>query len=147
MIYEVKDIAQKIISRVQEDCGDVMTNLKLQKLLYYMQGFHLAVFGKPLFIAEIEAWMYGPVVPEIYENYKPYGCSPLYNDDQYKPIEMTPEEEDLFDQVYEAYGQFSALKLMQMTHNEDPWKSVSPGYGNIIPQEVIKKYFETQIEN
>ena len=61
MSYNVFDIADKIIaaSSSQAEVGDVMTNLKLQKLLYYMQGFHLAVFDTPLFDEDIEAWQYG----------------------------------------------------------------------------------------
>ena len=54
--------------------GDLMTNLRLQKLLYFAQGWHLARFGRPLFDASIEAWPYGPVVPEVYRAYKEYGA-------------------------------------------------------------------------
>ena len=147
MAYKVEDIAKKIIAQAQPDFGDVITNLKLQKLLYYMQGFYLAIFEEPLFDDEIEAWMYGPVVPSIYNIYNKDGKAPLYNDDDYESIEMSAEHEDLFSQVYSAYGQFSAIKLMEMTHKEKPWKSVNTGHGNIISKDIIKKYFETQIED
>lgn len=145
MAYDVNEIAKKIISKVDLDAGDAMTNLKLQKLLYYMQGFHLAMFDKPLFDNEIEAWMYGPVVPAVYENYSPQGKNLLYNEEGYTPIQLQDEEEDLFNQVYEAYGQFSAVKLMNMTHDETPWKSVEIGKGNIISHKLLKDYFITRL--
>lgn len=69
MTYKASDIAKKLIFKAQNDepnGGEKLTNLKLQKLLYYQQGFHLAVFGIPLFNEDVEAWMYGPVVPDVY---------------------------------------------------------------------------------
>lgn len=147
MAYDVNDIAKKIIAKVDIDAGDVITNLKLQKLLYYVQGFHLAAFDEPLFNDEIEAWMYGPVVPSVYDNYALQGKSPLYNDDSYKPISLTEDEEDLFNQVYDAYGQFSAVKLMNLTHEETPWKTTETGKGNIISKGILKDYFKTRLDD
>lgn len=147
MAYDVNDIAKKIIAKVDIDAGDVITNLKLQKLLYYVQGFYLAVFDKPLYNDEIEAWMYGPVVPSVYDNYAPQGKSPLYNMESYTPISLTEDEEDLFNQVYEAYGQFSAVKLMNLTHEETPWKSTETGKGNVISKEILKDYFKTRLDD
>ena len=146
MAYDVKEIAKKILAKACPDCGDEITNLKLQKMLYYMQGFHLACFDDPLFCDEIEAWMYGPVVPLVYDIYKIYGSSGIPCPEG-EIITLSPEEEDIFDQVYDAYGQFSALKLMEMTHSEEPWKSTPVGIGNVISKEKIKKYFLTQIES
>ena len=63
---DVKDIAQLFI---QLGDGDDVTNLKVQKLVYYAQGFYLALNGKPLFNNDIKAWAHGPVVPELYQEY------------------------------------------------------------------------------
>lgn len=147
MIYNVKDIAKKIIAQSNPDCGDLMTNMKLQKLLYYMQGFHLVFFDEPLFEDEIEAWMYGPVVPAVYEEYKAFGSAGLDLNSDEAVLSLNEEEEDMFNQVYEAYGQFSALKLMTMTHEETPWRLTHPGFGNVISKDRIKAYFSTQIES
>ena len=78
--------------------------------------------------------------------YKMYGSSGIPCPEG-EIIMLSPEEEDIFDQVYDAYGQFSALKLMEMTHSEEPWKSTPVGIGNVISKEKIKKYFLTQIES
>ena len=64
MSYPVLAIANKLLASATDyDGGELMSNMKLQKMLYYQQGYHLAAFGTPLFDEDIEAWMYGPVVP------------------------------------------------------------------------------------
>lgn len=70
-MYNVLEIAHKILNKAtQTEFEEPISNLKLQKLLYYMQGFHLAYFDTPLFDDDIEAWMYGPVVPCVYNHFK-----------------------------------------------------------------------------
>ena len=59
------DVAQYFLAKSDEDAGDLMSNLKLQKLVYYAQGFALALFDKPLFSERIEAWIHGPVYPAV----------------------------------------------------------------------------------
>ena len=74
MSYQAIDIANKLLTRAKrEENGELMSNLKLQKMLYYEQGFHLAYFDTPLFKDEIEAWMYGPVIPAVYEHFRSSG--------------------------------------------------------------------------
>lgn len=74
MALAVKDIANKLLHRAwMDESSELLSNMKLQKLLYYQQGFHLAYFGTPLFNEDIVAWQYGPVVPEVYEAYKSFG--------------------------------------------------------------------------
>ena len=75
MAYKASDIAKLLIKKAEQVSygEEFMTNMKLQKMLYYQQGFHLAYFGEPLFDEEIEAWMYGPVVPSVYDEYKSNG--------------------------------------------------------------------------
>ncbi len=149
MEHKVIDIANKIIVETNTEQGDTISNLKLQKLLYYLQGYWLAVFNKPLFNDEIEAWMYGPVVPIVYDCFKSYGASAIMPDviKEQPQIDFSAEESDLFFNVLEEYGQFSAVKLMNMTHNETPWKSVEIGKGNVIAKSTMKNFFLTQIEN
>ncbi|MBQ8672665.1 MAG: DUF4065 domain-containing protein [Bacteroides sp.] len=148
MAYKALDIANKLIYKAQEDepnGGERLTNLKLQKMLYYQQGYHLAAFGTPLFEEDVEAWMYGPVVPCVYDVYSRYGSATLPETDN--PIELLEEEEILFNQVYQAYRDFSAIGLMNRTHNEQPWLQALPhDRGTIIPCESMKSYFMTQLQ-
>ena len=79
MTYAVSDIANYFIWRANsdEEFGDNITNLKLQKLVYYAQGFHLAWYDKPLFHEPIDAWTHGPVVRTLYAQYQSRGANPL----------------------------------------------------------------------
>lgn len=149
MIYKALDIAYKLIYTAQEDepnGGERLTNLKLQKLLYYQQGYHLAVFGTPLFDEDIEAWMYGPVVPCVYDEFSKSGSNALPITTS-NVIRLNEEEEVLFNQVYQAYRDFSAIGLMNRTHNEQPWQQALPhDRGTIISHESMKSYFKTQLQ-
>jgi len=143
MAYNVFDIANKILDNgVNPDAGELISNLKLQKLLYYMQGFHLAVFGTPLFNNDIYAWQYGPVVPEVYHKYKDnnnLGIMP-----EGKIITLEDKEEKLFDEVFDVYGEYSAIGLMNLTHREPPWEKTP--CGEIIDQKLMTNFFKTRIE-
>ena len=121
------------------------SNMKLQKLLYYQQGFHLAFFGTPLFDEDLEAWQYGPVVPCVYSRYSIFGRSGILPDGA-ESIILTNDEEDLFDQVLKIYGDYSAGGLMNMSHNESPWKTTPVGMGNVIEKSKLIKFFKTRIQ-
>lgn len=118
---------------------DIISNLKLQKLLYYAQGIHLALWGVPLFDDDIVAWQYGPVVESVYQQYKVNDSNGIKDFDQ--PAENFSEQEEATLQfVQDAFGQFSAWKLADMTHEESPWQDTPRN--NIISTDKIKKYFE-----
>lgn len=148
MAYKALDIAKKLICLAQNDepnGGELLTNLKLQKLLYYQQGFHLAFFGTPLFEESVESWMYGPVVPSVYDEYSKYGAASLPVTTQ--AITLTDDEERLFNEVFDAYREFSAIGLMNKTHSERPWiEAVPHDRGTVITQDSMKAYFLTQIQ-
>lgn len=145
MAYSVQDIAKWILTRnrleVQTEDGDYISNLKLQKLLYYSQGCFLALRDKPLFDSPIEAWTYGPVVPEVYHLYKSYGSSAIDSSDIIFDTDLIlPEDRNILEEVYSEFGQYSAAKLVKMTHEETPW--ISTKKNCVIDNEVIKKYFK-----
>lgn len=136
------EIAKYFVSLVDEDAGDSITNLKLQKLLYYAQGVNLALNDVPLFPEAIEAWTHGPVVPAVYRLYKQHGGQPI----PVEPVEIDGYDEglrELLNEVNDVFGQFSALKLRAMTHNEPPWRETPQG--SVISLELMKKYFKTVV--
>ena len=139
------DIAKIIVRMSEPEVGDIISNLKLQKLLYYSQGFHLAMHDKELFPEEIEAWMYGPVVPVVYQEYRQFGQGAILTDENSDLPEITDEQRDLLIEVYRLHGQFSALRLMQLTHQEDPWRSVPFGPGKIITKESMRIFFKDRL--
>lgn len=122
--------------------GDTISNLKLQKMMYYQQGFHLAYFGTPLFDEDIVAWQYGPVVPSVYKEYKSFESNSISTSKE--GISLSDDEEELFNNVYEEYNQFSAVALMKMTHEETPWKTTE--INSVISRDKMAAFFKTQIE-
>lgn len=148
MAYKAKDIAKILIKKAGNmSCGEeYITNMKLQKMLYYQQGFHLAYFGTPLFDEDIEAWMYGPVVPSVYDEYKCNGKNGIQPESEIEFEFENKKEEALFNEVFKVYGVYSALGLMNMTHSELPWKSTKTGEGNVISKDKIKSFFKTRLK-
>jgi uncharacterized phage-associated protein len=138
-----KDVAEYFLSLNDEDAGDLISNLKLQKLVYYAQGFHLALSGKPLFAERIEAWTHGPVCPDLYREYRVHGGNPIPRPAEIDFDKYGAETRELLDEVYHVYGQYSAWKLRNMTHEEAPWKDASPG--ETISHESLREYFRTQL--
>ncbi|MDN5095060.1 Panacea domain-containing protein [Aliarcobacter butzleri] len=128
---------------LSEDSG--ISNLKLQKLLYYAQGFYLAFHKEPLFNDKIEAWQHGPVCPEIYHAYKTHGSNiiPYSNETNFSEL-LTPEQINFLDEVYDEFAQFSAWKLRNMTHDEPTWINHELTASE-IPVDEIRDYFLTRI--
>lgn len=139
------DVAKYFLCLADEEAGDLISNLKLQKLVYYAQGFHLAMYNVPLFSEIIEAWTHGPVVPELYHEYKQYGSGPIPQPDNVDFSKYDDKTKKLMDEVYSVFGQFSAWKLRNMTHEEPPWKDVSDTAGEIT-HEAMREYFKTQLQ-
>lgn len=130
------------LQKSDEDSGDVITNLKAQKLLYYAQGVYLAKTGKPLFEDDFVAWQHGPVIPRVYEQLKSFGASQIELPDDVDLDKFSDEQMDILISVYKTYGQFSAWKLRDMTHQEEPWKNA--GINDVITKKAIKDYFVKQ---
>jgi uncharacterized phage-associated protein len=144
MAHKALEIAKTLTTFVHPEYGDFLSNLKIQKLLYYAQGFNLALNGVPLFEEKIVAWQYGPVVEEVYQELKNYnGLIPQFDDqdDSY----LTEIEIELLKEVYDVYGQFSATKLVEMTHNEMPWKTTA--IRAEISHKKLKQHFLTLVQD
>ncbi len=114
------EVAQYIIAFSHQH-GDPISNLKLQKLLYYAQAWHLALTGKPLFPQQIEAWVHGPVVPSVYHQYKPLSWRPI--PDEPGDAKFDTDTREFLNEVMDVYGELSAYQLEKLTHQEDPWRN------------------------
>lgn len=137
------DVAQYFLAKADEDAGDLMSNLKLQKLVYYAQGCALALLDKPLFPERIEAWVHGPVVPALYREYKSYGAEAIPSPQALDFSKYDQETRELLDEIYAVYGQFAAWKLRNMTHQDPPWHHTPAGQE--ITQDALRAYFKTQV--
>jgi uncharacterized phage-associated protein len=125
-----------------------ISNLKLQKLLYYSQAWYLAFFAQPLFPEEIEAWVHGPVVPEIFR---------MYRDNKWADIpqplhRIIPDEiRGHLEEVWRAYGNMSASDLERLTHSERPWQDVRAGIDSdvscraVITKESMRQYYFSRL--
>lgn len=119
------DVANYFRQRVDSEAGDNITALKLQKLCYYAQAWHLAFTGEPLFEGEFEAWEHGPVNRALWRQYNDHKWRPIPPEglDDFCPEEVfTTDELHTLNEVWEAYGYYSARYLEDLTHQEDPWR-------------------------
>ncbi|ACB50453.1 unknown [Crocosphaera subtropica ATCC 51142] len=122
------EIAKYFIIRAYEDGREYqMTNMKVQKLLYYSQCLHLALYDEPLFSQEIQAWRYGPVCPPAYRFYSEFEAKQLPIPQQDKLETLTPEKKELLEEVWLYFGEYHAYYLSDMTHLEFPWKKARKG--------------------
>jgi uncharacterized phage-associated protein len=126
-----------------------ISNLKIQKLVYYAQGFSLALHGATLFPEKLEAWMHGPVVPDLYRRYSQYGSGAIPPPNDFNPDVFSTEQRSLLDEIFDVYGQFSAWKLRQLTHEETPWrKNFKEGEASReIPACDLQEYFQAYLVN
>lgn len=143
----VYDVAKYFLSLTDDESGDTISNLKLQKLLYYAQGFHLVMFGQPLFENSIEAWRHGPVVKGVYRDYAQHGSNSIPRPTDFNIETIDEETRDFLDEVYKIYGQYSAWRLRQMIHDEPPWQEAwARGESSVVQHRAMQDYFKTLID-
>lgn len=117
-----------------------ITNLKLQKVLYYIQGYFYKNFERPAFADEIHKWQYGPVVPTVYYEYNSYGSLPLNACSAFEHCKFNSREEHLIKSIVEKCSYIATSKLVSMTHSERPWiKSI---LGDVINNKDIELFFK-----
>jgi uncharacterized phage-associated protein len=132
--------------------------MKLQKLVYYAHGWHLAFTGRPLINETVEAWEFGPVVADLYHEFKHFGTAPITDlaDDDWEAIKVpVPRDEtvrELLDWIWKEYGKYSGVTLSNMTHKPGtPWEKTvrdcraknngALRRGVDIPDDVIREHF------
>lgn len=145
--YTAETIADWLLTKSE------MSPKKLQKMLYYSYTWVLTLMNEredklenELFDEEFEAWVHGPVIPIIYNKYRPYG----YQDIPKVTKEIEIEDEDIVDileQVYETYGGYTGNQLESISHQEDPWIEAREGKepyeacNEVISKETIFNYY------
>lgn len=151
-MYKATDIANWFLAAVDRESGDSITHLKLQKLLYYAQAWTLALTGEPLFKEEIQAWMHGPVVPEVYTKYAECHYNEIQAPEQEECVEIDGVHEAILEQVMDNYGIFEAKYLEDLTHSEAPWQIARGNIAkeekctNVITKESMKEFYSKQRE-
>ncbi|MED3536220.1 type II toxin-antitoxin system antitoxin SocA domain-containing protein [Bacillus toyonensis] len=141
---EVRNVAKYFIHLSEESTPYAITPLKLQKLLYYAQGFHLRDTGYPLFNDNLLAWAHGPVVRDIYDDYRHLGYFTIKSEPFYiTNHELTNEEIETIENVWEEYGHLDGKLLEELTHQEDPW--LFTHRNEVIDIDLIREYFANQL--
>lgn len=155
--YEAEIIAEHIIKLAYKESEGVemeekekegISNLKLQKMLYFVQAYFLATLGRPAFEEDLEAWKHGPVVEEIYHKYKEHGSNRI-------PLPTHPVEEDIIQEeekkaiedIWTTFGGYTATALLQLTHDHDPWQNAMKSEkGRTIHNSDIKKFYSSSFK-
>ncbi len=160
------DIAKYIIAK-SDNYGDLITNKKLQKLLYYVKVWGLVYFKGNGGVIEdqFEAWVHGPVCRDLYNEYRQYGYNPLRLDyqgissseyiknfkNQLGDNDLHRDMIDLIDVVFDKYAPLTSLQLELLSHTEQPWleareglEPIETGY-KIINEETMYKFYSAKI--
>ncbi|KNY30160.1 type II toxin-antitoxin system antitoxin SocA domain-containing protein [Pseudobacteroides cellulosolvens] len=142
--------ANYFLNKMDVDAGESITPLKIQKLVYYAQAWLLGIFGRPLFCEDFQAWLHGPVIPDMYIHYKTLGYKS--NDSLPKPssVDCCFNEEEIMtlEMVWNVYGKYDGKYLEKLTHSEVPWqiawrKREEENKGTeIITKESIEEYYK-----
>jgi len=159
-MYDVRDIANFVLDRADERNAEI-SNLALQKLLYFIHGWFYSVYNLPLIKSKFEAWKLGPVQRVVYDQFKGFGglpikdhraqfLDPMTGQSVYRAPVIDAAHKDLIVAVLDKYMRFSAGQLVEMSHVEDgPWEyvwkqaeeEVYPGMR--IPDDLISRHFKS----
>lgn len=144
-MHDVIDVAEYMVNYCEVELKKPITNLQLQKFLYYVQGVTLAMKNIPMFINEIEAWRYGPVVPDAYYWFNDNSSSKI-SGIQPKNSVLSNEEKLIIHFVANELIDIEPWKLVEKTHLEDPWReSYIQGYNQIISNNEIQGWFKRNL--
>jgi uncharacterized phage-associated protein len=135
--YLIHLASQELVGDNQEREGT--TNLKLQKVLYFVQAYYLAKLNRPVFSDNIEAWEYGPVVPSVYRRYRDHGNKPIVFEKDNSSL--AEEDKKIIQKVWNTFGGYSASKLVDITHTHTPWKEANKTHSQIISHKALKDYY------
>jgi uncharacterized phage-associated protein len=143
-MHSSRQVANYLIELAGER-GRGLTPMQLIKLVYMCHGWMLGLYNRPLIREQVQAWKYGPVVPDLYRAVRRFGADPvtrLLPGPQHPPFDAL--EQDLIAQVFSTYGDHSGVTLSEMTHLPgSPWHHIwnPKAWNPAIPDEMIRDYY------
>ena len=156
-MYDVLDIYRYVINYSDSKLNGI-SNLKLQKVLYFIQAYYLVKIGRPCFPDKIEAWNFGPVIPRVYNEFKQYGAMAInyitryieYDKNnlwsaEYKLFNsniIAKEDKNYIEFVVNMFSKYSATELVELTQNQMPWKEAYSKQDKEITISKIIEYFK-----
>lgn len=152
--YDAIDVANYTINYCIDENVPV-SNLKLQKLLYYIQAASIVECNKKMFRENISAWKYGPVVENVYHNFKWYVDKKItekvterdrffdfYEESEYDPSKiLLGADKVVVNKVVDSYKNYSALGMVKKTHEEAPWKNAYENNNDYISIEAMRSFY------
>lgn len=142
-MYDARQIANWFVEKGQQS-GQRFSIMELLKLVYISHGWHLEVFDKPLFSNRIEAWKFGPVIPDVYNAFRHQGVY-VSNKVAMNETPLSAADEGLLNEVFDIYGKMPAFKLSNITHETGgPWDVIqrTQGLFSKIGDDLIKAHYE-----
>ena len=144
-MYSALTVADEIL-KIAKVKKKTLTPLQLMKLTYIAHGFSLAVLGKDLFQDRIEAWKFGPVIPDLYQATKHFGRAaiPLEMIEDAANSNVSAEDNEFLKDIFEKYGNLTGFALSSLTHKSGtPWDQVFQEgvFGIEIPDSLIKDHY------
>ena len=139
-------VAEWIVRHSAEDLAVPVDPMSLEKMVYYAQCFYLALKREPLFMDEIHAWRFGPVVRSVYDRYSAFDSNPIVLEEGDWPS-LDEKIEDYLVQIVSFFGRYTALKLSDATHSEEPWIIARHGLSRpqnsdvLMPVQQLKQYY------
>ena len=110
--------------------GEVITNKKVQKLLYYAQAWSVTLRDKTLFDEPVEAWVHGPAIKKVYDRFSQFGRDDIasqYSVAQLVTTDIDEDENELLKVIWDNYGKYTAEDLEMLAHSESPWQKARAG--------------------
>lgn len=141
--YTAKQVAKWFIDKATSNIsqgGEYLTQLKLQKLLYYAKGFYYVFEDKPLFDEQLKAQKLGPVVQSVGFVISKYKGEPIK--EEFKEVEDIKDKKviEFLEFVYNNLATvYAAKRLVDFTHAEKPWKETQVKTN--ISDTTIRNYF------
>lgn len=144
-MYKALSVASYIIQRCNSQ-NKTISNLKLQKILYFVQAEFLVTKNQPCFAEEIQAWDFGPVVPIVYQKYKVFGGANIPVLGKFKKDTIISKyDQNLINDIMDECTQYPTSILVKITQHQTPWeKAYYTGVSNVISLKSIKKYFSEE---
>ncbi len=145
-------VAEYFIDKANKE-NKVITNKKLQKLLYYAQVWSLVLNKEKLFSERIEAWVHGPAIPVVYRKFKAFEFNPIQLDTSNISFEFSEKQLALLENIWSVYGKYDAQYLEALTHSELPWQeareevSASQPSNKVISLVTARKFYAGKLKS
>lgn len=151
-MHSARAIANSFLDIARKE-GKQLTNMQLQKLVYFAHGWHLALTGEPLLTDSVRAWTFGPVIPPLYNSLKMFGNGLVTEPIKRKNPEtgeisivqepLSDYEQRLLQRIWQVYGQMTGSEMSYLTHQPGtPWEATwNKEKFSVIPDHLIQEHF------